>query len=99
MLVAMSSSTLDPVAAPSWAPLTIGPLTVEVPVVLAPMAGVTNAPFRRLCRRFGAGLYVSEMISARARCEGNQKTDKLASFGLGVQARGEIRDVLAARGL
>ena len=60
--------------------LHIGPLTVDVPVVLAPMAGVTNAPFRRLCRRFGAGLYVSEMISARALCEGNEKTDKLASF-------------------
>jgi len=53
---------------------------VAIPVVLAPMAGVTNAPFRRLCRRFGAGLYVSEMISARALCEGNQKTDHLASF-------------------
>ncbi len=49
-------------------------------MVLAPMAGVTNAPFRRLCRRFGAGLYVSEMISARALCEGSEKTDKLASF-------------------
>jgi len=44
------------------------------------MAGVTNAPFRQLCRNFGAGLYVSEMISARAMCEGSQKTDKLASF-------------------
>ena len=60
--------------------LQIGPIPVEIPVVLAPMAGVTNAPFRRLCRRFGAGLYVSEMISARALCEGNQKTDHLASF-------------------
>jgi len=44
------------------------------------MAGVTNAPFRRLCRRFGAGLYVSEMISARAFCEGSAKTDMLAAF-------------------
>jgi nifR3 family TIM-barrel protein len=60
--------------------LTIGPITVDIPVVLAPMAGVTNAPFRRLCRNFGAGLYVSEMISARALCEGSEKTDKLASF-------------------
>ena len=55
-------------------------MEVQLPVVLAPMAGVTNAPFRRLCRRFGAGLYVSEMISARALCEGNEKTDLLASF-------------------
>ena len=60
--------------------LRIGPLSVEVPMVLAPMAGVTNAPFRRLCRGFGAGLYVSEMISARALCEGSEKTDLLASF-------------------
>ena len=51
-----------------------------MPVVLAPMAGVTNAPFRRLCREFGAGLYVSEMISARALCEGSDKTARLAGF-------------------
>lgn len=57
-----------------------GPIDVATPVVLAPMAGVTNAPFRRLCREFGGGLYVSEMISARALCERNEKTDKLASF-------------------
>ena len=49
-------------------------------VVLAPMAGVTNAPFRRLCRRYGGGLYVSEMISARAVVEGNTKTMKLTQF-------------------
>ncbi len=61
-------------------PLQIGPLVVDLPVVLAPMAGVTNAPYRRLCRRFGAGLYVSEMISARALCEGSEKTESLASF-------------------
>ena len=46
--------------------LRIGPLTVDPPVVLAPMAGVTDAPFRGVCSRFGAGLYVSEMITARA---------------------------------
>ncbi len=44
------------------------------------MAGVTNAPFRILCRRFGAGLYVSEMITARALVEGNRKSHKLADF-------------------
>ncbi len=62
------------------APLAIGPLRVWPPVVLAPMAGVTNAPFRTLCRRFGAGLYVSEMITARALVEGNAKTLRLAEF-------------------
>ena len=61
-------------------PLRIGPITLDAPVVLAPMAGVTNAPFRRLCRAQGAGLYVSEMITARAYVEGNAKTARLASF-------------------
>ena len=45
------------------------------------MAGVTNPPFRTLCRRYGAGLYVSEMITARALVEGNRKTLLMASFG------------------
>jgi len=61
-------------------PLAIGPLQVDPPVVLAPMAGVTNAPFRRLCREFGAGLYVSEMIGARGLFERNEKTLALARF-------------------
>jgi nifR3 family TIM-barrel protein len=63
------------------APLRIGPLTVELPVVLAPMAGVTNAAYRSLCRSYGAGLYVSEMISARALLEVNETTSRRASFG------------------
>ena len=46
-------------------PADIGHLKVWPPVVLAPMAGITNAAFRALCRRFGAGLYVSEMATAR----------------------------------
>ena len=50
-------------------------------MVLAPMAGVTNYPFRALCRRFGAALYVSEMITARPLVEGRQQTLKLAAFG------------------
>jgi nifR3 family TIM-barrel protein len=49
--------------------LAIGPLALDVPVVLAPMAGITNTAFRRLCREFGAGLYVSEMITSRALVE------------------------------
>jgi nifR3 family TIM-barrel protein len=70
-----------PAAAPGeFAPLRLGPLSVWPPVVLAPMAGVTNSPFRVLCRRYGAGLYVSEMITARALVYGNRKTLLLASF-------------------
>lgn len=62
-------------------PLHLGPLTVWPPVVLAPMAGVTNYPFRTLARRFGAGLYVSEMVTARPLAEGREKTRRLADFG------------------
>lgn len=61
-------------------PLRIGSLAVDPPVVLAPMAGVTNAPFRRLCRQFGAGIYVCEMIGARSLIEGDEKTRHLATF-------------------
>lgn len=50
-------------------PLQLGPLTVDVPVVLAPMAGVTNKSFRTLCREYGGGLYVTEMVTARALVE------------------------------
>ncbi|KAM9865491.1 putative tRNA-dihydrouridine synthase [Leucobacter aridicollis] len=49
--------------------LRIGPLELDVPVILAPMAGITNTAFRRLCREYGAGLYVSEMITSRALVE------------------------------
>ena len=80
LVVMLLDRTREAPPAPEPAGLAIGPITVPVPVVLAPMAGVTNAPFRRLCRHYGAGLYVSEMISARALCEGNEKTDHLASF-------------------
>lgn len=49
--------------------LRIGPIALDTPVVLAPMAGITNTAFRRLCREYGAGLYVSEMITSRALVE------------------------------
>ena len=63
-------------------PLSIGPHTVQPPVVLAPMAGITNAPFRTLCREFsgGKGLFVSEMITTRALVERNEKTMQLIHF-------------------
>ncbi|MBA8816035.1 nifR3 family TIM-barrel protein [Microbacterium halimionae] len=57
--------------------LRIGPHALEVPVVLAPMAGITNTAFRRLCREYGAGLYVSEMITSRALVERNDTTMRL----------------------
>jgi nifR3 family TIM-barrel protein len=60
--------------------VSLGALALDIPVILAPMAGITNTPFRTLCREFGAGLYVSEMITARALVERNPRTLKLASF-------------------
>ena len=57
--------------------LSIGSLELDAPVVLAPMAGITNTAFRRLCREYGAGLYVSEMITTRALVERNATTMRL----------------------
>jgi tRNA-dihydrouridine synthase B len=47
-------------------PIQIGPVTIETPVILAPMTGVTDLPFRRLVRRYGSGLNVTEMIASQA---------------------------------
>jgi tRNA-dihydrouridine synthase B len=51
---------------PSLRPIEIGPVRVETPVILAPMTGVTDGPFRRLVKRYGAGLTVTEMIASQA---------------------------------
>ena len=47
-------------------PIRIGPVTIDAPVILAPMTGVTDLPFRRVVKRYGAGLTVSEMIASQA---------------------------------
>src|SRR3954452_14416975 len=57
--------------------LKIGPYEVGAPVVLAPMAGITNQAFRRLCREHGAGFYVSEMVTSRALLERNDESLRL----------------------
>jgi len=68
--------------------LRIGDFVPRAPVVLAPMAGVTNAPFRALCRRFGPGLvYVNEMVMATAVVHGNAKTARMMAFGSDEQPR------------
>ena len=62
-------------------PLVLRGRTFPVPVVLAPMAGVTNIPFRAQCRLAGPGLvYVSEMVMAAALVHGNEKTRKMSAF-------------------
>ena len=57
-------NTLPP--QPRLAPIDIGPVRIDCPVILAPMTGVTDLPFRRLVRRFGSGLNVTEMIASPA---------------------------------
>jgi tRNA-dihydrouridine synthase B len=54
--------------------LTIGPYTLKSRVLLAPMAGVSDTPFRRVCQRFGAGLTTSEMLTAKTELWGSQKS-------------------------
>lgn len=60
--------------------LRIGPIHVDPPVVLAPMAGVTDAPFRVLCASFGGGLFVNQMVTARALLEGHAASWELTRF-------------------
>ena len=72
----MTAAVLTPVR-----PLRLSEKVVaDPPVVLAPMAGITNVAFRRLCREHGAGLYISEMITSRALVERNPKTMRLIGF-------------------
>lgn len=66
-------------AVPVSSGLSIGPVVVDPPVVLAPLAGFTCLPFRLLCRRAGAGMVCTEMVSARAICYNNVKTFGLMS--------------------
>ena len=47
-------------------PISVGPVTIDAPVILAPMTGVTDLPFRKIVKRYGAGLTVSEMIASQA---------------------------------
>jgi nifR3 family TIM-barrel protein len=67
--------------------LTLGELAVPTPVVLAPMAGITNAAYRRLCAEQGAGLYVCEMITSRGLVEGDEMTRSMLVFDEAEQVR------------
>lgn len=70
----MVSATTPRLINPLTLRLASGDYTIDPPVVLAPMAGITNAPFRTLCREQGAGLFVSEMVTARALIERRPET-------------------------
>jgi nifR3 family TIM-barrel protein len=86
--VPVSAATEAPATSPARRTLTIGPHTVDTPVVLAPMAGITNMAFRLLCREFGAlhsnddgGFFVGEMVTSRALVEGHTESWRLVSMG------------------
>ncbi len=69
-----------PVTGPVPRELRLGSLRVDTPVVLAPMAGITNAAYRRLCREQGAGLYVGEMTTSRGIVERDETTLRMLVF-------------------
>jgi tRNA-dihydrouridine synthase B len=80
--------------------LKIGSITLDSPVILAPMAGVTDMPFRKLVRRSGAGLVVSEMIASEAMIRANKQTMKMSTgcaeeFPMSVQLAGCEPHVMA----
>lgn len=65
----------------------IGPYTLKNNVVLAPMAGVTDRPFRQLCKKMGAGMAVSEMVSSNSLLWGSEKTKRRANHDGEVEPR------------
>jgi tRNA-dihydrouridine synthase B len=78
----------------------IDSLTLEAPVILAPMSGVTDLPFRRLVKSLGAGLVVSEMIASQAMIRQNKKSMKMATncaeeFPMSVQLAGCDPEIMA----
>lgn len=80
--------------------LNIADIVLDSPVILAPMSGVTDLPYRRLVKRWGAGLVVSEMIASQAMIHANQRTQKMASncaeeFPMAVQLAGCDPEVMA----
>src|SRR6478752_7871547 len=85
---------------PRLRPLEIGPVKIDDPVILAPMSGVTDMPFRQMVKRDGAGLVVSEMIASAAMVRENRKTLLMAKnspeeFPMAVQLAGCEPEVMA----
>jgi len=81
-------------------PVEIGPVKIDDPVILAPMSGVTDMPFRQMVKRDGAGLVVSEMIASAAMVRENRKTLLMAKnspeeFPMSVQLAGCEPEVMA----
>lgn len=85
---------------PTITPLRIGGLTIDAPVLLAPMSGVSDMPFRRLVRRFGAGLVYSEMIASAQMVRAHRDTLRMSTpcadeFPMAVQLAGNEPGVMA----
>src|SRR5215813_10436502 len=85
---------------PRLPPIDVGPVRLEDPVILAPMSGVTDMPFRQMVKRGGAGLVVSEMIASAAMVRENRKTLLMAKnspeeFPMAVQLAGCEPEVMA----
>src|SRR6476620_7960793 len=85
---------------PRLRPVDIGPIRIDDPVILAPMSGVTDMPFRQMVKRGGAGLVVSEMIASAAMVRENRKTLLMAKnspeeFPMAVQLAGCEPEVMA----
>ncbi len=77
----------------------LGRMRIDIPLALAPMAGITDLPFRRICKRFGAGLLVTEMVASRAVDQGRKRTDLMAEIGrdehpVGIQIAGSDPDYM-----
>ena len=77
----------------------IGELNIENNLVLAPMAGVTDLPFRKICREMGCGLIYTEMVSAKAILYKNKNTEPLletdeSEHPIAVQIFGSDPDIL-----
>ncbi|MDR3424562.1 MAG: tRNA dihydrouridine synthase DusB [Alphaproteobacteria bacterium] len=90
----------NPQSFPRLTPIQIGAVTLDNPVILAPMSGVTDMPFRRLVKKFGAGLVVSEMIASQAMIRECRKTMQMSQRArdeglMAVQIAGFEPDVMA----
>jgi tRNA-dihydrouridine synthase B len=75
-------------------PIRLGGITLESPVILAPMSGVTDRPFRRIVRKFGAGLVVTEMLASKAVIREHRKTLRMSERDSG---KGHLAVQLAGR--
>lgn len=85
---------------PRLKPIHVGPVTIDTPVLLAPMSGVSDMPFRRLVKGFGAGLVISEMIASQAMIHASRQSMKMASncaeeHPMAVQLAGKDPEIMA----